>query len=507
MLGFAAVELLAGTQLTTWLPQLGRSEGADQPPWLQWHASPMERLPPLEQVVKGIPPLLSEVLETLCEKRVADRFPSAAAALSALQPLRHAPHEPKLHHGHPQRDTADNKRGTTRAVGGSPPLLVETTHDEQQQPDLLEILQDPKMLIARLRTDKRWRLGAIAACSLVFLLLFLSGRGEPQPLTPAPAITAATTPSAFELPSVPAPERPEVVLQQPGPDNSLQPAAKLIPLASLKRATPVRQHQPIVERLPAELPTQQTIPLPQRFIPELIPPFPVADLDREQFTQLLSVLRTLGDSKLPDERQKLLQQARQIAPADPRVPFVFAAVWDFRSEARNELQNAVELSRNTAYTQPFRKQLECVLTSPGDRTDLADRILAQLRDFTICLNQPVFRPETRYEWEWIGRILGYLQHESLSDPRLATVLMNGRTLILQKAGSVGEPAILAGERHGLTAAAAAARSLTPTPEPRILAMTLFPTQSEMSLKLCLETFTEPSETDESSANATIAQKN
>lgn len=80
MLGFSAVELLAGDMIDKWIPKMAASPNGGHSRMLQWHASPLERLPSLESLVRGLPPALASVIECLCEKQVADRYSSADEA-------------------------------------------------------------------------------------------------------------------------------------------------------------------------------------------------------------------------------------------------------------------------------------------------------------------------------------------------------------------------------------------------------------------------------------------
>lgn len=66
MLGYVAVELLAGDRLPKWFRKISSSDSADQQQWLRWHASPFEKLPSLEQLVPGLSESLAGVIEKLC---------------------------------------------------------------------------------------------------------------------------------------------------------------------------------------------------------------------------------------------------------------------------------------------------------------------------------------------------------------------------------------------------------------------------------------------------------
>ena len=83
-LGFVAVQLLAGPQLTRWFPQLFPGAAPSTERWRTWHAS-REEIPPLEIVAPEISVTLRDVISGLCAKQRMHQFDSARAALDMLK--------------------------------------------------------------------------------------------------------------------------------------------------------------------------------------------------------------------------------------------------------------------------------------------------------------------------------------------------------------------------------------------------------------------------------------
>jgi len=473
MLGFTALELLAGDHLTRCIPKLGERQELDQRLWLQWHASPLERLAALQTVLPEIPPQLAELIESLCEKQVLDRCRSASEALQLLQPLAAPTSTPKTAAAGTSPAPAAEPRPAApaaRLVAGDAPLLCPARHTETYQPDLLEILQDPRLLWQTLRTNRRSRFvaGGLAATLLIGILL----AGSTAQQTPERAAgdsdlssdtlaAADNAPLVLPHPSTPAPgdEPAENSIDTPSPE----PPELEIAALPLELPTPPA-------KLPASNPNSSAS---RELMPEEIPPFLTAEMDSRKLPELRQILQQLRAARKPEDRRRLLHAATQIAPRDPRIPFLYAAVWNFRPEARAELEQAVALSP-PAYTQPLRQRLQLRLTGAGNRCEIADEVLAELREFARRLS-PL--PQTRactHDWQWIGRVLGCLQQEARQEPRLAAIRKHALPLILQTAGS-----------HGASGIHAGMAAVTADPG-RDNAAVLFPLQPEMASSLCLD---------------------
>ncbi len=83
-LGFSCYELLCGTAFADLFPGLNPQDGNAQAAWMMWHAAPDRKLPPIRQVMEGVPPDLAAVIERLIEKNPKARFQSADEVLAQL---------------------------------------------------------------------------------------------------------------------------------------------------------------------------------------------------------------------------------------------------------------------------------------------------------------------------------------------------------------------------------------------------------------------------------------
>lgn len=487
MLGFTAFELLAGDQIQRWLPKLGTGEESDPLSWLQWHASHLEHLPALESLIAGLPPLLAEVIEKLCEKQVLERCGSAAAALQLLngQQTESQPDEPQLPVA---GETAATARGTvtrkstrsaqtTRKIGGESPLVCEAIRNTSQQPDLLETLQDPRLLWNRLKSDQRLRLAFGGIAAVLVACVAFSGDGTAAGL-PTTAQTSAERLAVHDQPAeqtdlmptwtpelLPEPEMPEppVVATVPNPVTTkpdvgdLEPAAAILDLP-VTLATPTDVSAPIAETVPLAI--------------EDIPAFRAGGLDRTQCALLRDILQRLRTEAAPDPKRTLYRHAQQLAPDDPRVHFIYAAACRFSPDSREALETAVKLSP-PEYTQPFRQLLQLRLMAPGNRQPIADEILAKLWTFADQVQDLPAGSTREFEWQWTGRMLGCLTRDAAKDPEIAGMLREQVPRILEQAGSDGAVEI----QKGLNAVMALDKSIT--------ARGVFPLQAEMACSLCL----------------------
>lgn len=83
-LGFASYELLCGADFESLFPGLTMFGRDRQVAWLMWHAAPDRRLPEIQEVLDGVPSDLARIVQRLCEKEPAKRYPSAKELLGDL---------------------------------------------------------------------------------------------------------------------------------------------------------------------------------------------------------------------------------------------------------------------------------------------------------------------------------------------------------------------------------------------------------------------------------------
>ena len=84
-LGFSCYELMCGSAFVDLFPGLNpQQEGNSQASWMMWHAAPDRKLPPINQVLEGVPPDLAAVIERLIQKNPKARFQSAEEVLAQL---------------------------------------------------------------------------------------------------------------------------------------------------------------------------------------------------------------------------------------------------------------------------------------------------------------------------------------------------------------------------------------------------------------------------------------
>ena len=84
-LGFSAYDLMCGPNFETLFPGLSAFGRNKQVAWMMWHAAADRKLPAIDRVLEGVPEDVRSVVEKLTEKKQADRYDSADAALSDLK--------------------------------------------------------------------------------------------------------------------------------------------------------------------------------------------------------------------------------------------------------------------------------------------------------------------------------------------------------------------------------------------------------------------------------------
>lgn len=114
-LGMTALELLTGPAFERFFVGVSRATVSKELAWVQWHSSPLEVLPPVEQIVPTISPDLASVIDRLIKKPVAQRYGSAEEALADLGEA--------TTNDHRRMGAEDRrKRGLGGASGAQPPL-------------------------------------------------------------------------------------------------------------------------------------------------------------------------------------------------------------------------------------------------------------------------------------------------------------------------------------------------------------------------------------------------
>jgi len=142
-LGFAAYELMCGSQFESLFPGLSTFGRDEQIAWLMWHAAADRNLPQIDRVLEGVPDDLAHVIQTLVIKDQGRRFKSAEDVVRHLS--------------------------MDRLTAIPPP-----PEDLEAEAARAEAARKKRML----------RIGAIAAmaCSLILSVwMLLPGRPEPAP--------------------------------------------------------------------------------------------------------------------------------------------------------------------------------------------------------------------------------------------------------------------------------------------------------------------------------------
>lgn len=478
MLGYAAVELLAGDRLPKWFRKISTVGEPDQKQWLRWHASPFEKLPSLEPLVPGISSKLASIIETLCQKQVSDRYRTASDAIRDLESVQSSANGRMVTSSTDQSGNSVDALPGVRKVAGEAPNWIEPKTDVQPTHDLLEILQDPTLIWQLVTRHKKAQ--AIAVSALAFMLVFML-----LPSDAAPNFAASSPPDdgkSFKK-KVDQPERlpAEVPVQKsletPSPYTDLEEVELVIlPIRPEKQAPAAPQ-----EMRPVQNPRFPILQTPT------VRPFAVANLkDPEKFQDLKRILTDLKNARGGNERERLLLEARDVAPKDPRPSFIFAAINEFGPKAKEELRNSVLLS-GPEFTQPFRMSIEAVLRSSSRETKIADQVLAELVRFRDQLHDNSFTPMDAYDWEWIGRVLGYMERIAPKDDSFRTMLTSNKPRIVNGIHSDAAACIERGRVWILQ-----------HPVEDFTAHTVFPPSPMVEINLCLGTLAPPA------ANAPIS---
>ena len=85
--GVTALELLIGNRFDSLFSGVGPDVADPEIAWMRWHGSLNERLPPLKELLPGLPEDLNRVITRLLEKEVSKRYKSANEALDDLKKL------------------------------------------------------------------------------------------------------------------------------------------------------------------------------------------------------------------------------------------------------------------------------------------------------------------------------------------------------------------------------------------------------------------------------------
>ena len=125
-LGFAAYELICGPNFEQLFPGLSAFGRNKQVAWMMWHAAADRRLPPIHRVLQGVPDDVARVVDRLCEKDPAKRYPSAEAALADLNVDLRVIHADDATHdgGEAPAGKRDNKRLLVAAVAFALSLVM-----------------------------------------------------------------------------------------------------------------------------------------------------------------------------------------------------------------------------------------------------------------------------------------------------------------------------------------------------------------------------------------------
>jgi len=146
-LGFSAFELMCGAHFDSLFPGLDTYGGNRQMAWIMWHAAPDRRLPPIHELLEGVPGDLAAVIERLIEKDPARRYAGAEEALAELR----------------QKASLPNR-------GPSPQQIA-----EQQAQQEAEATQK----------RRRWTIAAVCASLVLSLTMLMIPSGSRPPASPA----------------------------------------------------------------------------------------------------------------------------------------------------------------------------------------------------------------------------------------------------------------------------------------------------------------------------------
>lgn len=278
-----------------------------------------------------------------------------------------------------------------RQVGGEAPLVVEARVTEQHRPDLLELLQNPTLLWQQLRKKRSLLYACTGLVAMLFVLIGLASPGDNS--SPRKVIAdenaKGTAQDATLAQDSEAAERSRSDEQTPplpsaGSPNALSPDELVRPLP-----TSIGPEISDLElaAVPISLETFQTPAAPETtsyessvLLTESIRKFTPKLADEANYDSLMTTLADLRDADTLFHQRRLFKKAREMAPEDPRIWFMFAASTGFQPEFRSELRMAVQLSQ-PEYTQPFRHLIESHINEIGSRgVAAADESMALLAD-------------------------------------------------------------------------------------------------------------------------------
>lgn len=420
MLGFAGLELLARDKLTKWFRKVGNKNAATPKQWLRWHSSPFESLPNLMEFVPAIPVALVSVIEKLCQKQVSARYQSATEALADLKLVGTSVPAAPVNRLFSVDD--DEDIDAVEDMGGAAPLLVEASETDDASPDLLEILQDPSQ-IWRILRENRIAQGVCAAVAAMLMIVILNGPDTNAEVTRP--IVASDIERRFEI---------DDTIEESSPINT--PVEKSEPYEVVNRRLPVlpsasngntvvefQDVRPIIPPASSFVELTRIKKLPVRQDAPLEAPsfeFPVAGIRGDaEFEKYRSALQHLSQATGAVGRRKWLAAAVKLAPQDPRSYFVYAGTFKFDSRGNDELLKSIQLNQEDRFTQPFRIWIEQML---GKKHVKPDVVFTELCDFRDQLSRREFSTDDLYEWGWIGRVFGYLERESQSNPEAQRIV-------------------------------------------------------------------------------------
>lgn len=84
-LGLTALELLKVPDFDGLFKGVGPEAIDPDLAWMRWHSAPGEKLPPVREIIKGLPEDLARVIDRLLKKKVQERYSSAREALRDLE--------------------------------------------------------------------------------------------------------------------------------------------------------------------------------------------------------------------------------------------------------------------------------------------------------------------------------------------------------------------------------------------------------------------------------------
>lgn len=466
MIGWTAIELLAGDHLRDWIPSLSAGGEFDQHQYFQWHTSKFESIPDAERLQTLVPQLrpdLNRLLQTFCKKTISDRTLSANDAIRLLRSSNANIDSSVGNH------TSDSE---SAAQSGAYSGSVQSINSGRG------ILQHIS-LMTRSRRIRLIGLGVLAG------LLFSCVNTEADPAAPLSNLVSHTDADASDSASAESATdptmnisltssvassdmldavshlQPEIYTEsvQPtslpyaaSPDATVSAALEgvdrgvpipdlSIELASDDRIIPI----PFTARHNRELEGEQAIneaSLDHELAGTAVV-FPVTGIPpahRDRLTQLLQELRAAR----PADLERLLAEAESIAPEDPRFPFLRAACHDFRSKSDGDLTKSTQLGLQMGYIAPFRQKQELLLNSPTADLRTANRIMANLISAGRQLGGCKDEAQRESDLRWAGAMLACLCKRFGHNQEFHTYFREARAHIERVVGPTDSPKIAAG---------------------------------------------------------------